>query len=133
MLLVKTHLGKSSKHGIGLFADQFISKGTVTWEYTPWFDISYTQEEIGKMSEPAREQVLWYAYFDPKINKLILPSDDQRFINHSATSEHITIESTPDQDVAIRDIQPEEELLCDYYKFEPHYFKRRGMDPSMLK
>ncbi len=133
MILVKTRVGQSRKHGLGLFADQLIPRGTSTWEYVPWFDISYTEDDLKKMSEPAREAILWYAYFDPKIDKYILPSDDQRFINHSASIEDITIESTPDRDVAIRDIQPGEELLCDYNKFDNTYFKRRGIDESTLK
>lgn len=133
MLLVKTCLGPSRKHGTGLFATHFIPKGTVTWKYTSWFDISFTKGEINKMSKPAQQQVLYYAYFDYKTNKFILPSDDLRFINHSANPKDINIESTPNKDVAIRDIQPGEELLCDYNKYETGYFRRRKIDQSILK
>ena len=38
MLLVKTRLGASAIHGIGLFADEFIPKDTVTWRFTPGLD-----------------------------------------------------------------------------------------------
>ncbi|HEY4505013.1 MAG TPA: SET domain-containing protein [Candidatus Paceibacterota bacterium] len=133
MLLVKTVLRKSGKHGIGLFAGQFIRKGTVTWKYTPWFDISYSKEKIRKMSKVAKKQVLYYAYFDYKLKKFVLPSDDERFINHSANPKHINIESTPDRDTALRDIRPGEELLCDYHKFETTYFYRHKIDYSTLK
>ena len=91
MILVQTKLGKSSKHGIGLFADQFISKGTVTWKYNPLYDSAFTQEEVDRMSEPARKQFLHYAYFDKNLNKHVICFDDQRFINHSAVKKDINI------------------------------------------
>lgn len=76
MLLVKTRLGISSIHGIGLFADELIPKGTVTWRF---------------MNHSA----------DPNI--VALPGDTSRY----------------GVDVANRDIQPGEELTCDYGGFDP--------------
>ncbi len=133
MLRVKTRLQKSKIHGIGLFANQLIRKGTVTYQYTPWFDISYSKKELIKMFKPARKQVLWYAYFDKKIKKYVLCSDDQRFINHSKNPNKINIKSTPDKDIAIRDIKKGEELLCDYNKFDDTYFKRMHIRPKDLR
>ncbi len=54
MLLVKTKLGVSSVHGIGLFAAQFIPKGTVTWEYHPEFDTSFDEDDLARMPPPQR-------------------------------------------------------------------------------
>jgi len=132
MILVKTKVGKSSKHGMGLFADQFIPKGTITWEYNPLYDSSFTQEEVDKMSEPAKKQFFHYAYFDKELNKHVLCFDDQRFINHSASKEDINITSTTRRDVASRDIQSGEELLCDYDGFDDAYFGRINLDRSTL-
>lgn len=131
MLLVKTKLSASKVHGMGLFADQPIPKGTITWKYTPWFDPAYSQAELEKMSEPARNQVLYYSYFDKNIGKYVLPSDDQRFINHS--SKNFNISSTPCQDIATKNIEPGEELLCDYNKFDKSYFSRVGIKKEDLK
>ena len=122
MILVKTKLGKSSKHGTGLFADQFIPKDTVTWEYHPLFDSSFTEEELLQMSEPARKQFLHYAYFDKNLNKHVLCFDDQRFINHEFVGANI--HSTTRKDTAVRDIQKGEELLCNYNNFDDTYFPR---------
>lgn len=132
MVLVKTKLGKSGIHGIGLFADQFIPAGTPTFRYTPWFDITYSEEDLSRMSDEARRQILWYAYIDKPTNKYILLADDYRFINHSKDAKKINIESSPNEDVALRDIQPGEELLCDYNKFDDTYFKRLGISESNL-
>lgn len=39
MLLIKTKLDLSKIHGVGLFADEFIAKGTKIWEYRPNFGL----------------------------------------------------------------------------------------------
>jgi SET domain-containing protein len=130
MLLVKTRLGISGIHGIGLFADQFIPKGTITWEYNPLFDTAFSEEEIAKMSEPSKKIFLHYAYFDKKLNKYVLCFDDQRFINHSRKK--LNIHSTVRQDVASRDIQAGEELLCDYDKYDDTYFHRHGLKDANI-
>ena len=54
MLLVKTKIKPSGTHGIGLFADQFILKGTITWKYDPKFDSSFTEKDLEEMSDGRR-------------------------------------------------------------------------------
>lgn len=131
MILVRTKLAPSVRHGIGLFADQFIPKGTATWQYDAIFDTSYSNEEIAKMSPPAREQFLKYAYFDDTLGKYVLCFDDQRFINHCADNPNI--KCTPHRDIAARDIAPGEELVCDYSGFDPKWFERRAIDPATFR
>lgn len=131
MIRVKTKIGKSNIHGIGLFAAQFIPKGTITWEYDPRFDSSFTKEEVAQMSEPAREQFLWYAYFDKELNKYVLCFDDQRFINHS--EKNFNIISTTHQDIAACDIEIGEELCCNYNLFDDTYWNLHGVDQTKLK
>lgn len=125
MLLVKTQIGLSEVHGIGLFAAQFIAKGTVTWQYHPDFDSAYSESDMLRMPEPAREQFLKYAYYDKELELYILCSDDQRFINHEPDFPNII--STPRQDVTARDIMLGEELLCDYNCYDDTYFARVGL------
>lgn len=97
MLLVKTKLDVSRLHGIGLFAAQFIPKGTITWEYSPLFDSSFDEQEIVRMAPPARALFLKYAYFDKELQR------------------------------AARDIYENEELVCDYYCFDDSIFARCGI------
>ena len=130
MILIKTKIGPSKIHGTGLFAEQFIPKGTVTWKYDPMFDTGFTQNDIEQMSEPARKIFLWYAYYDFEQDKYILCFDDQRFINHSKNN--FNIKSTPKMDIAVKDIKSGEELLCNYNKFDKEYWKRHGIDESTL-
>lgn len=131
MILVKTKLGPSKKHGVGLFAAENIKKGTKTWEYHPKFDTAFSKSDVENMSDAAREQFLHYAFFDYSQDKYVLCFDDQRFINHCHKDPNI--ESTPHFDIALKDIHEGEELLCDYYKFDPEYFPKRGLNKEDLK
>lgn len=132
MLLVKTKIGRSKIHGIGLFADQFIPKGTVTWKYDPEFDVGFSQKEIDSMPQLQKDYMLYYCYLDKKVKKYILCADNQKFINHSNKKEGINISSTPREDVAARDIEAGEELLCDYNLFDDSYFERMGISARDL-
>lgn len=128
MLRVKTKLKNSDIHGIGLFAEEFIPKGTITWAYDPEFDTAFTEEQIRRMPTVAQEIFWHYAYLDKEIDKYILCADDQRFINHSNTE--FNINSTTKFDTANKDIQIGEELICNYTNFEEGYFNRRKIDVS---
>ena len=132
MLKVKTKIGKSRIHGTGLFAAQFIPKGTITWEYSPTFDMDISEKDINLMSSINKEYFIYYSYFDKKRNKFILCADNQRFINHTTSTKKENIISTPDMDVAFRDIEIGEELLCDYNKFDSDYFKRMNISINKL-
>ena len=133
MLLVKTRIGVSKLHGIGLFADQFIPKGTATWEYHSDFDLSFTDNDMAFLPDVARKTLLHYSFFDHEIQKYVIPIDDLRFINHTEDKTKINITSTPHQDIAARDIEEGEELLCDYNLFDDTYFDRIGLRKSDLK
>ncbi len=130
MLLVKTRIDRSNFHGIGLFAAEFIPKGTMTWQYKPEFDLSYSKEIVQKMPVYARKRFLDYSYFDFDQKKYILCFDDQRFINHSSNP---NIKSTPNSDVAIRDIKKGEELTCNYEEYEKNWFKSRKIKKTSFK
>jgi hypothetical protein len=125
MLRIKTVLKPSGMHGIGLFADQYIKEGATTWEYDPRLDISFTFEDFEKLPQQYKNIFLKYGYYDYLLELFIVCTDDQRFINHS--SRHYNIISSPDRDVACRDIKPGEELLCNYNHYEPNWFEKRGL------
>ena len=44
MLLVKTRLGPSSRHGLGVFAAEFIPSGIKVWAYCEGFDHRLSKE-----------------------------------------------------------------------------------------
>lgn len=120
MLLVATELRPSPIHGIGCFTTQFIPAGTVVWTFTPGFDLEIDPADLDALSAPAREQFIKYSYLDVVTGKYVLCFDDARFFNHSDSPNVLdgSMPATTQSSVASRDIQPGEELTCDYRSFD---------------
>lgn len=120
MLLVETFVGPSKIEGVGAFAVQRIAKGTLIWEYRPKFDLSFSKEDLEEMPLAIRNLMTRYAYPHHEIEGLIIMEcDNGRFMNHS---------DVPNTDFkpqiaayALTDIQPGEELTCDYREFDPNF------------
>ena len=129
MLYVKTKLKESPIHGIGCFADEDISRGTLIWKFTKDYDQEFPKDYPGKLYATSREQFLKYAYISRTTGNYILCTDDARFFNHSDSNNVINIRSVSwpwsneDEqegiDIALRDIKAGEELTYDYNVFQP--------------
>lgn len=121
MLCVKTKIKESSIHGIGLFADEFIKKGTVIWRFTPGFDLKLTEEEILKLPEAVQIYLSRYMWKSKKSGKYCFSSDNGKFFNHSndqnCSSEYFD-EEEESLVIALKDISLEEELTDNYSSFE---------------
>lgn len=121
MLMVKTRLKPSPIAGIGLFADEDIPKGTVTWRFMPAYDRLLSEAELNGIPEPARSSLLDHVYLDAASGLYVLCADNARFMNHSddpntaGVHEKGAIEG---YDIATRDIEAGEELTCDYRIFD---------------
>jgi SET domain-containing protein len=123
MLLIKTTLAPSKIHGIGLFADQDIKKGDITWRYEPRFDTAFTTEELAKMPQLIQEFVTTYAAFSPYTHRYISCNDDARFTNHSSSPNVIAEKRDGEEEtigVAARDIHEGEEITMDYRSIDEH-------------
>lgn len=119
MLVVKTKIGQSGIEGIGLFADQFIPKGIITWKFDPKFDIYFDPKEVEKMSESQKDLIIHFAYLSKKSGKYVYSIDNTRFTNHSTNPNIAEDEKLSEGDdeictVATRDIQIGEEMTIDY-------------------
>jgi uncharacterized protein len=119
VLTVKTHIGPSPLHGIGLFADEFIPKGAPVWRFVEGFDVRVAPEVVEQLSDPAKEQLHKYSYRDEESGFFDLCADDARFFNHSDAPN--TMSLLGEVDVASRDILAGEELTCDYRVFDPDW------------
>lgn len=118
MLLIKTYLSKSNIQGIGLFADQDISKGTVIWKYNSVIDIAISDDSLKSLSDASLSQINKYSYIDKLTGLRILCGDDARFFNHSEDPNcNDTLDMYGGVTFAIRDIKQHEELTCDYNLF----------------
>ncbi len=120
MLLVKTKIGPSKIHGIGIFADQVIRKNTVIWKFQKGFDLKIHKSKLKVLSVPAKKRFLQHSYFDARTKTYILDFDDIRFINHSENPN--IADSGGDSDaIALRTIKKGEELTINYRSFDAEY------------
>jgi len=118
MLLVKTRIGPSTIHGTGLFANEFIAKGTIIWEFTAGFDVYVKAADIHRLPAAAQVQMLKYCYLDRETGHYILCADDTRFFNHSDAPNAVDLPGPEGHTIAARDIRMGEELTCDYRTFD---------------
>ncbi len=121
MLLVKTKLGQSKIQGIGLFADEFIPKGTLVQKFIEGVDLELTPEVVDALPVPAKKIFLHYAYRNKITSKYILNSDDARFLNSSDNPNLIGDRLNKEADIAARDIEKGEGLTVDYRDFDADF------------
>jgi SET domain-containing protein len=116
MLLVKTYLGKSKLHGLGVFAGESIAKGTRIWRYVHGFDRCYTPKQFKKLPKPARDYLTTYGY---KVDgEIIFTVDNDHYINHSANPNTYMKNGYV---IATRTIRKGQEITNDYREFEPEF------------
>jgi hypothetical protein len=125
MLLVKTKIGPSKIHGVGLFAAEFISKGTPTWRFKPGFDLAVTQKDIDALLDVAQGAFKNYCYKSNLTGRYILCFDDARYFNHDENANCIEDPSYEIEgetgDIAARDIAEGEELTNNYAAFDTDF------------
>ena len=110
MLLVKTYLDSSPIHGIGIFADQFIPKGTKVWEITQGFDQIFDESSFARLNDIQLKTIFTYGYREAKLNKIILCCDNARYFNFSSTSNTASMFDDDHSSYALCDILQGEEL-----------------------
>lgn len=96
--------------GYGVVAREFIPKGTITWALDQ-LDREFTPEEVAALDPLYQEIIDIYTYRNNKGN-FVLCWDNGRYVNHSFNSNCLT--TAYDFEIAIRDIQPGEQLTDDY-------------------
>lgn len=121
MMLVRAEKRQSEIHGVGLFAAEFIAEGTPTWRFTPGIDQAIHPDVVVRVPDASRVVFLMYAYLDIRTGLYVLCADDARFMNHSEEPNiqgDYELDEVFGVDVAARDIEAGEELVCDYRTFD---------------
>jgi uncharacterized protein len=113
MLLVKTSLGKSRIHGIGVFADQLVRKDAKMWRFVYGFDRYYTRKRLAKLPKPAKDYIRLHGY--QWGNEILLSMDYDTFMNHSENPNTYFHDGFV---LARRNIRKGEEITNDYRAFE---------------
>jgi hypothetical protein len=115
MLLVNTYVAASTVQGVGVFAAEPITNGRKIWRFDKRFDLLIPIEEYLSSLPPLKALLDRYAYPSPdRPGFIVYEADNGRFMNHS---------ETPNTDFsnaggkAIEDIEPGEEITCNYSDF----------------
>jgi SET domain-containing protein len=114
---VATVVRSSPIQGVGVFAAQFIPAGTNIWDFTPGVDWKLTPEEVASFPQPFQARLRRYCYLDES-GVYVLCGDNAKFMNHS---EDPNCDDGGSRTRAIRDIQPGEELTCNYRLFDVEF------------
>lgn len=96
--------------GWGVVAARPIPRGTITWARDE-FDLVLPPERVVALPPHYREIVDRYAYVSPG-GDYVLCWDFGRYVNHSCQPTSRSL--GPDVEVAVRDIEPGEQLTSDY-------------------
>ncbi len=113
MLLVNTYLDKSAIHGLGVFAGQFIRKGTKIWRFVEGFDRFYSPKQFARLPKPARDFIKFHGY---RVDgEILLTVDHDRHMNH-ADEPNTYLKAG--YAIARRNIRKGEEITNDYREFD---------------
>ncbi|MHA6289271.1 SET domain-containing protein [Maricaulis sp. CAU 1757] len=116
MLLVDTYLLPSPIEGLGVYASDFIARGTRVWVLDPQADIILPADAVAERPTVYQDYIRRYAYFDATLDAYLLDGDHARFLNHS-DDPNLDFSAPDGSGTAKRDIQAGEEILCDYSQF----------------
>lgn len=117
MMRVPVRLGPSKIHGLGLHAIERIPKGTVVWDHDWPIDQTIPVSARDTLPPHVQKYLAVYGYREGR--NIVLCGDDARYFNHSKTPNCRSAHGT--QTVAIRDIEPGEELTDDYEGFDDDF------------
>ncbi|MBI3141669.1 MAG: SET domain-containing protein [Bacteroidetes bacterium] len=99
--------------GYGVFATEIIPKGTITYA-KDHLEIQLTPEAFGQLSGPLQAQVEKYSYIDEHGIRIV-SWDIAKYVNHCCNCN--TMSTGYGFEIAIRDIQPGEEITDEYGLF----------------
>ena len=116
MLLVRTYLDRSAIHGLGVFAGEFIRKGTKVWRFVEGFDRAYSPKQFARLPKPAKDFIRFHGY---RVDgEIILTADHDCHMNHSDDPNTYLHNGYA---IARRNIRKGEEITNDYREFDPGF------------
>ncbi len=120
MMLVPVRADRSAIHGLGLFANALVPRGTPVWRFQPGFDRTFTPAEFAGLPGEAQAHLRHYGYLDIATGQWFLGGDLAIFMNHGPVPNTGAVKSLGSAVLtcALRDILEGEELTCDYRAFD---------------
>lgn len=103
--------------GYGVFATQFIPKGTIVYVKDK-LELEIAEDRYLSLDEPLKSTIEKYSYIDEKGNRIV-SWDHGKYVNHCCDCN--TMSTGYGFEIAIRDIQPGEEITDEYGLFNLEY------------
>jgi SET domain-containing protein len=131
MLLISTYVAPSSIEGLGVFADEFVPKGSLIWSLNPKFDIFVNEIEISALPPQIQGYLARYSY--PHLEMpgyRVIDMDNGKFMNHSLTPN--TDFRVFDKGYALTDIARGKEITCNYHEFDPGFVGFLSVIPASI-
>ena len=118
MLTVKVKVAESTipNAGLGLFADEFIPKGMLVWQFDEGEDRRISKKEFNILSPEEQAYIRKYAYSKVDSPSITLPVGDAKYVNNSDSPN--IYGDNDNVSFAIKDIQPGDEILEDYSVYD---------------
>jgi len=113
MNIVKTYVDKSKIDGLGLFAAEDITKGSLIWRIDG-LDIIVDETGLENLRLTIEQMKYFYKYSYKTGEHYVFCSDDNKYCNHAEDANTMSDFKTQ---VAIRDIKAGEEITCNYKEF----------------
>ena len=130
MLQIKTYVGPSSIHGLGLFAAEDIQKDSIVWQYTTFSVQKFNSSDFLKLCGrlPHASLITLLDHFYKYKGEFYYLNDNTRFINHSGEASNLKLLDN-NVEIASRKISTGEELLENYHQlYDPDDFFFLNLD-----
>ena len=112
MLLFRHYIAKSVIHGLGVFATEFIPRGTLVWVFNSVVDIKVPKNSLLGLPKHVIDRVQAHAEYFPADQCFILGTDGDYYMNHADMPN--LLRGAEKNMFAASDILIGEELTCDY-------------------
>lgn len=110
---------QSTLKGLGLFAKRTFKRGEILW-IADDFDIKIPLQDYLRLQDKQLQVFNVYSYLDYK-NRVIVPWDAGKYVNHSCAPNSTGLLEFDNVSIAMRDIQPGEEIVEDYCCYYGHF------------
>ena len=117
-MLVRTYLGPSGIHGVGVFAGEPVESGAAVWVRHPALDLVVTRQMRAGLPDAMVSYLDTYTYpaGDGPDGSAVLDCDNGRYMNHSDAP---NTSFTGEGGRASQRIAMGAEITCDYREFYP--------------
>jgi hypothetical protein len=110
---------RNTHKGLGLFAKRSFRMGEILW-LTDEIDVKLPLDVYMRMDAAQKRKVNVYCYLDDQ-NRVVIPWDEGKYVNHSCAPNSTGLLQFDNISVALRDIEPGEELVEDYHSYSGHF------------